>query len=262
MKFGYGFGVKIILQKWVNRILKYTRFRTLFLVYSLVSEMSGEVSAVTEEYLEGIYRLQKKSGVAKTGDIVKWLKVAPGTVTNTVERLEKAGLVDHEPYRGVKLTDEGLKIALRVIRRHRLSERLLTDILNVEWDKAHNAACRLEHDITDDIEKNLEKVLGHPKTCPHGNPIPTKCGSVFEEKSKPLTSLRPREEGIIVRITDEESELLRYLATLGLKPGTTIEVVEKAPFGGPLTVKVAGTSRALSIKVASVVQVKKAQGRS
>jgi len=231
----------------------------LLLAYSLVSVMGGEVSAVTEEYLEGIYRLQEKSGVAKTSEIVMWLKVAPGTVTNTVERLEKAGLLTHEPYRGVKLTEEGLKIALRVIRRHRLTERLLTDILHVEWDKAHNAACRLEHGITDDIDKNLEKALGHPKTCPHGNPIPTKRGGVFEEKSKPLTSLSPREEGVIARIRDEEPELLRYLATLGLKPGTNIEVLEKAPFNGPITVKVAGTSRALSSKVASVVQVKKSQ---
>lgn len=128
--------------------------------------MAKEVTAATKKYLEGIYRLQEKNGVARTGDIVKLLKVAPGTVTNTVRRLKREGLVAHEPYRGVKLTKEGRKIALRMIRRHRLSERLLTDILHVEWSKAHEAACRLEHGITDDITENLERVLGYPKTCP------------------------------------------------------------------------------------------------
>ena len=219
--------------------------------------MSGEVSAINEEYLECIYRLQEKSEVARTSEIVKWLKVAPGTVTNTVERLEKKGLLTHEPYRGTKLTEEGIKIALRVIRKHRLSERLLTDILHVEWDKVHKAACELEHGITDDIIKNLEKALGHPKTCPHGNPIPTKCGGIFEEKSEPLTNIKPQEEGIVVKITEEKPELLHYFLTLGLIPGASVELVEKAPFDGPITVKVDGTKHALSRKVASIIHVKR-----
>lgn len=219
--------------------------------------MSGEVSAVTEEYLECIYRLQEKSEVAKTGEIVKWLKVAPGTVTNTVGRLEKKGLLTHESYRGTKLTEEGLKIALCVIRKHRLSERLLTDILHVEWDKVHKAACELEHGITDDIIKNLEKALGHPKTCPHGNPIPTKCGGIFEEKSEPLTSINPQEEGIIVKITEEGADMLNYLLTLGLIPGASVELVEKAPFNGPIIIKMGGIKHALSRKVASIIQVKR-----
>ena len=125
--------------------------------------MSEEVTAVIEEYLEGIYRLQEKSGVARTSEIVKLLQVVPGTVTNTVERLEKEGLVTHEPYKGVKLTEKGRKIALNVIRRHRLSERLLTDILRVKWSEAHKAACRLEHAIIHEIVKPLEKALGHPR---------------------------------------------------------------------------------------------------
>jgi DtxR family Mn-dependent transcriptional regulator len=219
--------------------------------------MSEEVTAVIEEYLEGIFRLQEKSGVARTSDIVQLLQVVPGTVTNTVERLEKEGLVKHEPYRGVKLTEKGLKIALQVVRRHRLSERLLTDILHVEWDKAHDAACKLEHGITDEIIKPLEKALGHPKTCPHGNPIPTKCGGIIEEKSQPLTELDEREQGVIVKITEEKSDLLHYLDTLGLVPGTSVEVVEKAPFDGPITLKVGATNRALSRATASIIQVKR-----
>jgi len=219
--------------------------------------MSELVTATIEEYLEGIYRLQEKSGVARTNDIVKLLKVVPGTVTNTVERLEKEGYVTHEPYKGVKLTEKGLKMALQVVRRHRLSERLLTDILHVEWDKVHDAACKLEHGITDEIIKPLEKALKNPKTCPHGNPIPTKGGGIIEEKSQPLAALNEREQGVIVKITEEKTDLLQYLDTMGLVPGASIEVVEKAPFNGPITLKVGATNRALSRVIASIIQVKR-----
>ncbi len=219
--------------------------------------MSEEVTAVIEEYLEGIYKLQEKSGVARTSDIGNMLQVVPGTVTNTVERLEKEGYIIHEPYRGVKLTQKGRRIALQVVRRHRLSERLLTDILHVEWDKAHDAACKLEHGITDEIIKPLEKALRHPKTCPHGNPIPTKCGGIIEDKSYPLSTLNEQEQGTIVKITEEKSDMLHYLNTLGLVPGASIQVVEKAPFDGPVTLKVDGNSHALSRTMASIIRVKK-----
>lgn len=219
--------------------------------------VSEEISAVIEEYLECIFKLQEKSGVARTNDIVKSLGVVPGTVTNTVEWLEKEGLVTHKPYKGVKLTEKGRKIALQVIRRHRLSERLLTDILHIEWDKVHDAACKLEHGITDEIIKPLEKALGHPKTCPHGNPIPTKCGGIIEEESQPLTALNEREQGTIVKITEEKADLLRYLGTIGLVPGASLEVVGKAPFNGPITIKVGRTNSALSREVASIIKVKR-----
>lgn len=218
--------------------------------------MIEQVTAVVEEYLEAIYKLQEKSGAAKTSDLVDLLKVAPGTVTNTVERLEKEEYITHEPYKGVKLTEKGLKIAIQVVRRHRLSERLLTDILHMKWDKVHEAACKLEHGITDEIIKPLEKALRHPKTCPHGNPIPTKRGGIIEEKSQPLTKLNEKEQGILVKITEEKSDLLHYLNTLGLAPGAKIEILEKAPFDGPITLKVDGTSRALSPEMASIIQVR------
>jgi DtxR family Mn-dependent transcriptional regulator len=219
--------------------------------------LSEEVSAIVEEYLEAIYKLQEKGGTAKTSDIVKMLQVAAGTVTNTVERLEKWGYVTHEPYRGVKLTDMGRRLALEVIRKHRLSERLLTDILHMKWDRVHEAACKLEHGITEEIIKPLEKVLKHPKTCPHGNPIPTKCGGITEEESQSLSDLEEAEQGIIVKITEEESELLRYLENLGLVPGASVTILEKAPFNGPITIKVKTVVHAISPTVASVIQVKR-----
>jgi len=217
-----------------------------------------EVSATIEEYLEAIYRLQERNGSAKTTELAKRLKVALGTITNTIESMEKQNLVVHEPYKGVKLTAKGRKMALDVLRRHRLSERLLTDILRMEWSKAHDVACRLEHAIADkDVLKPLEKVLGHPKTCPHGNPIPTESGKLAEEKSELLTNLSQGESGVIVKITDERQDMLQYLATLGLVPGASVSVEEKAPFNGPIMVHVMGASYALGRNVASVIWVKK-----
>lgn len=219
-----------------------------------------ELSATIEEYLEAIYRLEEKKGSARTGDIAKELNVTLGTITNTIESMEKQRLVRHKPYRGVNLTRRGRQIALDVIRRHRLSERLLTDILSLEWSKAHDAACRLEHAIADkDIVEPLEKALGKPKTCPHGNPIPSASGKVIEEKSEVLANLSLGEEGIIVKVTNEKPELLQYLATLGLVPGSKVQIEEKAPFNGPIMVKVMGASYALGRNVASVIWVKKNQ---
>lgn len=215
-----------------------------------------EITAVTEEYLECIYRLEEKSGAARTSDIVKMLGVVPGTVTNTVERLEKEGFLMHSPYKGVKLTEKGRKIALQVIRRHRLSERLLVDILHIEWEKVHDAACKLEHGITKEIIKPLEKALKHPKTCPHGNPIPTACGGIMEEKSMPLKDFAIGKKGVLVKITEEHADLLRYLSKLGLVPGTSIEILDKAPMDGPITVKVGSARHAISRQIASVIQVK------
>ena len=217
-----------------------------------------EISATVEEYLEAIYRLEEKKGSAKTGDLAKELNVTLGTITNTIENMEKQNLVIHKPYKGVKLTKKGRKLALDVVRRHRLSERLLTDILRLEWSKAHDAACKLEHAIADkDILKPLEEALGKPKTCPHGNPIPTASGKVVEQKSELLTSLNLGEKGTIVKITDEKLDLLQYLATLGLVPGANVQIEEKAPFNGPIMVKVMGASYALGRNVASVIWVRK-----
>jgi DtxR family Mn-dependent transcriptional regulator len=224
----------------------------------------AQVSDVVEEYLETIYRLQEKEGDgAKTNDIVRSMNVVPGTVTNTVERLEKEGLVTHEPYRGVRLTEKGRRIAVQVVRRHRLSERLLTDILHVDWGKAHDAACKIEHAIDDEeIIGNLEEALGHPKTCPHGNAIPAKEGEPFEEetgerKSIPLANLDPSEKGIVVRVTDEDAEMLRYISKLGLVPGASVEVVKKESADGLLTVRLEGsTMHTISQKVASIINVR------
>ena len=131
------------------------------------------LSLEAEEYIETIYRLQKRDGAAKTKELAEALSVVPGSITNTIEHLERHDLVVHEPYRGVKLTKQGEKIALGIIRRHRLAERMLTDMLNAQWSSVHEEACKLEHALTKKVAALLEARLGYPKFCPHGNPIPT-----------------------------------------------------------------------------------------
>ncbi len=221
------------------------------------SPRTPTISHETEEYLEAIYRLEEERGFARTSELASELKVVPGSVTNTVENLERRGLIVHEPYRGVKLSEEGRKIALDVVRRHRLSERLLTDILRIHWSQVHDAACKLEHAIAEDVIKPLERALGHPKTCPHGNPIPSESGEVVEAESEPLTNLSPGESGTIVKVVDERRDLLQYLATLGLVPGVLIEVREKSSLNDPILVRATGASYALGRNVASVVRVRK-----
>lgn len=222
-----------------------------------VKNEEPSVSSKSEEYLEAIYRLEEKTGSARTMELARQLKVAPGSVTNTVKSLERRGLIVHKPYKGVKLTEEGRKLALGVLRKHRLSERLLMDVLHLDWSQVHDAACKLEHAITKEIVKSIEKALKHPKTCPHGNPIPTACGGVIEEKSEPLLDLNPKEKAVIVKITEEKTAILQHLATLGLIPGASIEVERKIPFGGPITIKVGDGSHTLEHKLASIINVRR-----
>jgi len=216
-----------------------------------------EVSPSIEDYLENIYRLQEKDGLARTKELAVKMYVSLGTITNTVEMLERQGFVTHRPYKGVRLTEEGKKIALDVIRRHRLVERLLTDILHMDWSKAHEVACRLEHGFTEDVIRPLRKILGHPKTCPHGNPIPTRHGGITEKKSSSLIDLKPRERGTIVKIVEENRDLLQYLRSLGLVPGASVKVEEKIPLDGSVAVKLEDADSPLSSKVASVLWVRK-----
>ena len=218
--------------------------------------MTEEVTSQTEEFLESIYRLQERDGAARTSELVKMLNIVPGTVTNTVERLEKRGLVRHEVYRGVKLTEEGRAIALQVLRRHRLSERLLSDVLKMKWDQIHEAACQLEHGITEEVAENIEKLLEQPHTCPHGNPIPTLTGGINEESTMPLTTLSPGTEGTVTRITDERQTMLEHIERLGLKPGVHVKVTKRNLRDGTVTFQTDGTYQKTTSRIASAIRVK------
>ncbi|MDH7564503.1 MAG: metal-dependent transcriptional regulator [Candidatus Bathyarchaeota archaeon] len=191
--------------------------------------MKQDLSYEAEEYIETIYRLQKQDGVAKTQKLAGKLDVVPGSVTNTIEHLEKHGLVKHEPYRGVKLTARGERLAVKILRKHRLLERLLTDVLEADWANVHDNACKLEHAFSEELVLLLEKKLGHPKACPHGNPIPTKEGIIEEESCHPLTEADLSAYCKVTKVTDERKEKLTFLAGKGLTPGALAYVVAKAP---------------------------------
>ena len=216
--------------------------------------METVLSYEAEEYVEAIYRLQKRSGVAKTKELAEELHVVPGSITNTIEHLEKHGLVKHEPYRGVRLTAKGERLALDILRRHRLAERLLTDVLNAEWSNVHESACKLEHVLTKDVITLLEKKLENPKFCPHGNPIPTENGKVEEEECFPLTEVGLNMACIVAKITDEKQEKLLTLANKGIEPNVSIHVVERKP--STMVLRVTGKECTLSYDDASGVWVK------
>lgn len=220
-------------------------------------ETMKEPSEAVEMYLETVYRLRETEGTARTSAIAQSLGISMGAVTNTLTSLERHGLVRRKRYRGVELTPRGEVIALRVLRKHRLAERLLTEVLGMKWSEVHEVACRLEHAITDDVARAVQTLLKNPRSCPHGNPIPNETGKFKKTGTEPLSVLKPTQEAVLVSIAPESSTLLRYLASLGLIPGVRLQVEEKAPFNGPLIVNMRGSRYALGQQVASSIKVQR-----
>ena len=192
-----------------------------------------------EEYLEAIHRRQVTEVPVSTSALAADLGVSLPAVTDMMRRLESMGLIDYEPNRGALLTAEGKQAALSVIRRHRLWERFLTDILGVKWDKVHTEACRLEHATSSETEKRLASLLGETDTCPHGQPIPDKDGNVRDQGIRPLSEFKLRQRVCISAVAKEEPRLLRRIEKWGLKPNTVVSI-EKKDSGGSLELKLDG----------------------
>lgn len=209
----------------------------------------------TEEYLEGVYRLEREGPGVTTSALASELGVSPASVSGMLKKLANEGYIEHRARGDAKLTRKGLEIAVRVMRRHRLAECLLTDVLGMPWEEVHSEACRLEHAISSRVEERLVAILNDPKTCPHGHPIPSLDLSEPERIGVPLAQVEAGSHALIHGVTEEVPEILRYLGKIGMRPGVGVEVIEKAPLGGPLTVGIAGERHAISLELARMITV-------
>ena len=223
-----------------------------------MSAIAAELDALSKtdrEALKAIYRLSG-DGDAHTGVLADRLGLAPGTVTATIKRLADRGLVDHKPYRGVVLTEGGRLAAIASIRRHRIVERFLADMLGYAWNEADRLAIRFEHELPDEVEDRLFVALDRPQTCPHGFPIPAKDTAELP-LMPPLYALEPGDTAIVAVPGSTDPEIVAFLETLGLRPGVRVEIKEKHPFDGPLVLRVEGEVRTLGATVANQVYVQK-----
>jgi DtxR family Mn-dependent transcriptional regulator len=208
------------------------------------------------ECLEAVWRVECERPPATLEPLAKRLGIGQAAATERVLALQGRGLVEADPAGRIRLTPEGRPLALGLIRSHRLLERFLTDLLKLPWERVHEEACRLTPVLSDEIREALATLLGAPATCPHGNPIPAADGALPEERGTPLSRLAPGQRATILRIEREEPAMLRYLATLGLLPQSKVEVIETAPFGGPLLIQSGSSRYALGRKVAARIVVR------
>lgn len=212
----------------------------------------GQVNETVQEYIEGIYRLQQEVGRVATNEVAQYMGVSPASASIMLKRLAELGLVEHTPYRGILLTAEGENMAHQLLRIHRLTERLLTDIIGLPWNNVHDFACKLEHYIAPEIADKIATALGHPTSCPHGNPIdPT-----VDDGSWRLSDAEAGMNLLVIKITDERRAFLEYIEELQLVPGAQVEVVCRTPFDGLIQVNVDGTQHTIGPEVARYVWVK------
>lgn len=202
-----------------------------------------ELTESIEEYTEGIYRLQEELDIVGTGDIAKYMCVAPASVTTMLKKLVEFGLAEHTPYQGVRLTPKGEELSVSLLRKHRLVERMLVDFLELPWDDVHELACKLEHYLSEEVTDRIARAMNYPTTCPHGNPIDAR----VQDGSCRLSECGAGEEFTVAKITDERLEFLTYVMEIGLLPQTPIIVKNRTPFGDVMTLEVKGCAEPVAI---------------
>ena len=217
--------------------------------------MTVSLSKSDRETLKAIYRLTKDGSFAHTGVLAGALRISPGTVTSGIKKLAERGLVEHQPYRGVELTKPGRQAAVAAIRRHRIVERFLSDMLGYPWNEADRLAGDFEHELPQEVEDRLFVALDRPATCPHGFPIPDP-DVVDIPDMPPLYALEPGQQAVVAVPGSTDPKVVAFLETLGLRPGVHIEVREKHPFDGPIVVGVGGKDRTIGEKVANQIYVR------
>ena len=208
-------------------------------------------SEAVEDYAKAIYALgRRQEGAVTTSALAERLGISPGSVTAMLKRMGEMGLAEHEPYHGVRLTKRGERVALEVIRHHRLLESYLSEALGMPWDRVHDEAEVLEHYISEELEERLATALGDPSHDPHGDPIPDRELAVEPADGVPLANLDEGATGTFTRVSDSNPEMLRYLAERGIRPGAALRVQQRQPFGGPLTVEVGGDDHVIGGELA------------
>jgi DtxR family Mn-dependent transcriptional regulator len=215
-------------------------------------------SEAIEDYAKAIYALQRRGGQSRavsTNDLAARLGVTAGSASAMVKKLAEQGLVEHVPYHGVRLTGEGERLALEVLRHHRLLELYLSEHLDVPWDRVHEEAEALEHVLSEDLESRIAAKLGHPTHDPHGDPIPTADLDIEEASTRSLADLNPGDRGRFVRVSDSDPAMLRFLHERGVRLGDALEVTERQPFGGPLTVRFGDDLQVLGGGLAEAMRV-------
>jgi DtxR family transcriptional regulator, Mn-dependent transcriptional regulator len=212
------------------------------------------VSESAQDYLKAIWKLER-SGDMSTSALAESLGVAPASATAMLKKLATLGLVVHERYRGATLTPAGERMALEVVRHHRLLELYLMEALGLSWDQVHEEAEKLEHHLSDELEARIDQALGFPTRDPHGDPIPSPELLLARDELTCLSDLEAGSMTVVRRVPDSDPELLRYLASLGLVPAEEVTVVEQAPFDGPVTVEVRGNRHAIGRSLAAQIEV-------
>ncbi len=224
---------------------------------SATSDTSGLRSSAVEDYAKAIYALETRDDEpVSTTALAERLGVTAGSASGMVKRLGELGLVTHRPYHGVLLTEAGRRVALEVIRHHRLLELYLVESLGVPWDRVHEEAEVLEHVLSDELEELISAKLGHPTHDPHGDPIPSRELTIEEVRTESLQALEPGVRGTFARISDSDPDMLRYLAARGIAPGDELEVVDRQPFGGPVFVRFATEVHPLGGDLARAMRVR------
>ena len=221
----------------------------------LEAEQDEMLTGPVEDYLKAIYEIGRGTVAVATNDIAQRLNIAPASVSGMVRRLADQGLLGYERYRGVTLTDAGRRAALRTIRRHRIIESYLSSALEYPWDRVHDEAERLEHAASDELVDRMAKAIGEPVVDPHGAPIPSREGLVDETEYLTLDELGAGYGARVVRVSDDDPEMLRYLAELEIIPGAELVVVSRAPYQGPISLRIAGHLLAIGPALAGQVMV-------
>lgn len=212
-------------------------------------------SEAIEDFLKAVYLLQQEHERVQTSTLAEALGIAAPSTTEMAKKLARANLVEHEPYRGIRLTSAGKRVALEIVRNHRLLELFLVRSLGYTWDEVHDEAERLEHAVSDRLTQRIAEYLGHPAFDPHGDPIPSPEGNVYQRELTPLSEWPVGEVGQIARLRDQTPEMLRYLAEKGLTMGAKVTVTNIDPFDGPVTLNVDNTMQVIGVNVAQYILV-------